>query len=62
MLSAVILNYEGLYTYISIGKVYLHWSYILTGAMLFLLGSSLTLWGSLVRVLGPMAFYERSPK
>ena len=51
MLSAVVLNHEGLYTYLTSGKVYIHWSYVLTGCMLFLLGLSLTLWGTLVRVV-----------
>lgn len=51
MLSAAVLNHEGLYTYLCSGKVYIHWSYVLTGCMLFLLGLSLLLWGSLVRVL-----------
>ncbi len=51
MIGAVVLNLEGLYTFFTIGKVYLHWSYTLTGSMLFLLGLSLTLWGSLVRVV-----------
>lgn len=53
MLSAVGLNHEGLYTYITSGKVYIHWSYVLTGSLLFLLGLSLLLWGSLVRVVTP---------
>ncbi len=51
MIAAPALNYEGLYTYFTTGKVYLHWSYTLTGSMLFLLGISLVLWGSLVRVV-----------
>ena len=51
MLSAAVLNHEGLYTYLTSGKVYTHWSYVLTGCMLFLLGLSLLLWGSLVRVV-----------
>ena len=53
MLSAAVLNHEGLYTYLTAGKVYIHWSYVLTGCMLFLLGLSLMLWGSLVRVVVP---------
>jgi glycosyltransferase involved in cell wall biosynthesis len=51
MLSAVWLNHEGLATYLSSGQVFLHWSYVVTGSLLFLLGLSLALWGSLVRVL-----------
>ncbi len=51
MISAPVLNYQGLYSYFVTGKVYLHWSYTITGSMLFLLGLSLTLWGSLVRVV-----------
>ncbi|MBW1807139.1 MAG: glycosyltransferase [Deltaproteobacteria bacterium] len=51
MFLAIGLNYEGLYTYLTSQKVFIHWSYVLTGAMLFFLGLSLVLWGSLVRVL-----------
>jgi Glycosyltransferases involved in cell wall biogenesis len=51
MLAAVVLNHEGIYTYFTQGKVFLHWSYVLTGSLLFLLGLSFTLWGSLVRVV-----------
>jgi glycosyltransferase involved in cell wall biosynthesis len=51
MLAAVILNREGIYTYFTQGKVFLHWSYVLTGSLLFLLGLSFALWGSLVRVI-----------
>jgi len=51
MLAAPVLNYRGLYTYFTEGHVYLHWSYVLTGALLFFLGLSLALWGSLVRVV-----------
>lgn len=53
MLSAPALNHQGLYTYLTSGKVYIHWSYALTGSLLFLLGLSLLLWGSLVRVVAP---------
>jgi glycosyltransferase involved in cell wall biosynthesis len=51
MLAAVLLNREGLGTYLSTGKVFVHWSYAITGSLLFLLGLSLALWGSLVRAL-----------
>jgi glycosyltransferase involved in cell wall biosynthesis len=61
MLSAAVLNHEGLYTYLFTGKVYIHWSYVLTGCMLFLLGLSLLLWGSLVRVLESSVGKVRPP-
>jgi len=51
MIGAIVLNYEGLYSYIFTGTVTLHWSYVLTGSMLFLLGLSLMLWGSLMRAV-----------
>ncbi len=51
MLFAVGLNYQGLISYLTTGKVFLHWSYILTGCMLFLLGLSFLLWGSLLRAV-----------
>jgi len=50
-LGAVALNHRGLYSYLTRGTVDLHWSYLLAGAMLFLLGLSLMLWGSLVRAV-----------
>ncbi len=51
MIAAAALNHEGLYTFLTTGEVYIHWSYTLTGSLLFLLGLSLILWGTLVRVL-----------
>ncbi|MBI5528022.1 MAG: glycosyltransferase family 2 protein [Deltaproteobacteria bacterium] len=45
------INWRGIWTYFSEGKVWLHWSYTVTGALLFLLGLSIALWGSLVRVV-----------
>jgi hypothetical protein len=51
MLSAPALNIGGLYTYVTSGKVWVHWAFPLTGSLLFLLGLSLLLWGSLVRVV-----------
>jgi glycosyltransferase involved in cell wall biosynthesis len=51
MLAAGVLNHEGIYTYFTSGKVFIHWSYVLTGSLLFLLGLSFALWGSLVRVV-----------
>jgi glycosyltransferase involved in cell wall biosynthesis len=51
MIGAIVLNYQGLYSYIFTGTVTLHWSYVLTGSMLFLLGLSLMLWGSLMRAV-----------
>jgi len=46
--AVLVLNGEGLYTYLTQGQVFIHWSYVLTGALLFFLGLSLALWGSLV--------------
>ncbi|MBN2498240.1 MAG: glycosyltransferase family 2 protein [Deltaproteobacteria bacterium] len=62
MISALVLNHEGLFSYLASGKVYAHWSYTLTGALLWLLGLSLALWGSLVRVVAPKAGPDRDPK
>ena len=61
MLSAPALNFRGLFTYFTTGKVYIHWSFTLAGSLLFLLGLSLLLWGSLVRVLEQMSHEESRP-
>jgi glycosyltransferase involved in cell wall biosynthesis len=45
------LTREGLYTYLTMGKVFIHWSYLLVGALLFELGLSMALWGSLVHAV-----------
>jgi hypothetical protein len=61
MLSAPALNWEGLVTYFTEGKVFLHWTYPFTGALLFLLGLSLSLWGSLVRVVSGIESARTGP-
>jgi glycosyltransferase involved in cell wall biosynthesis len=51
MIAGPALNWRGIWTYFVEGRVFIHWSYTLTGALLFLLGLSIALWGSLVRVV-----------
>jgi hypothetical protein len=51
MLAAVALDWRGIWSYLTTGQVFTHWSYVVTGAMLFLLGLSFALWGSLVRTV-----------
>jgi glycosyltransferase involved in cell wall biosynthesis len=58
MIFAVVLNSEGLYTFLTIGKVYIHWSYTVTGAFFFMLGLALVLWGSLVNMIEGIEKYE----
>ncbi|MBN2357820.1 MAG: glycosyltransferase family 2 protein [Deltaproteobacteria bacterium] len=51
MLAALALDWSGIYSYLTTGLVFSHWSYVVTGALLFLLGLSFALWGSLVRTV-----------
>ena len=50
MAGAFVLNSRTIYEYITIGHIYVHWVYILTGATLFLVGLQLR---SGVRLLRP---------
>lgn len=50
MISAVLLNSQAIYNYVMTLRVGVHWSYVLTGAFLFLTGAHLVMISRLVRV------------
>ena len=51
MLLAVLLNHETLRQYLLTGRIYVHWSYVLTGATLFLIGAQLVMGHFFIQVL-----------
>jgi len=51
VLAAILLNHETIRQYVLTGRIYAHWSYILTGATLFLTGSQLIMSRFLIKVL-----------
>jgi hypothetical protein len=51
-LGAVALNYRALIQYISTGTIQEHWSYVLTGGSMFLVGLQLMMSGLLLRIVG----------
>jgi len=56
---AVALNYRGLMQYLTTGTVQEHWSYVLTGGSMFLVGLQLTMSGLLLRIVGVRTGNER---
>lgn len=48
--AAVLLNYQTIFQYLSLKAIFVHWSYILTGATLFLLGAQLLMIGGLLSI------------
>jgi hypothetical protein len=56
---AVALNYRGLMQYLTTGTVQEHWSYVLTGGSMFLVGLQLTTSGLLLRIVGVRTENER---
>jgi sulfite exporter TauE/SafE len=49
--SGILLNYKTIWQYLSMGKIYVHWVYIVTGAFLFLIGLQALALGLLKRIL-----------
>lgn len=60
MLSAVIVNYKTIYEYITTGHIYVHWSYIFTGATLFLVGLQMVMGNFLIRTLDELKEREKA--
>lgn len=60
MVAAVVLNYRTIYEYVTTAKIYVHWSYILTGATLFLVGLQLAMSSVLIGILEELK--ERRPR
>jgi len=50
-LSGILLNYQTIWQYISLGEIYVHWVYIVTGAFLFMTGLQVLALGILERIL-----------
>jgi len=50
-LSGIVLNYKTIWQYFSMGKIYVHWVYIVMGAFLFLIGLQALALGVLERIL-----------
>jgi glycosyltransferase involved in cell wall biosynthesis len=50
-LSGVVLNYQTISQYVSMGVIYVHWVYIVTGAFLFITGLQILALGVLQRIL-----------
>jgi len=55
ILSSIILNYRTILQYLGTGTVDVHWSYVLTGAFLFLTGNQLMMLSSLAKALRGLA-------
>lgn len=55
ILASIVLNYQTVLQYISTGKINVHWSYVLTGAFLFLVGSQLIILSFLTKALEELA-------
>jgi glycosyltransferase involved in cell wall biosynthesis len=51
-LGAVVLNYRALIQYLTTGTIQEHWSYVLTGGSMFLVGLQLMMSGLLLRIVG----------
>ena len=51
IIGSIILNHETIYQYVTTRKIYVHWSYILTGATFFLVGVQLVMASFLIKVL-----------
>lgn len=51
MASAVVLNYRTIIEYVTTGSIYVHWVYILTGAVLFLVGVQLVMGSILIGII-----------
>jgi glycosyltransferase involved in cell wall biosynthesis len=62
MAAAILLNGQAIYNYLTTLHVGLHWSYVLTGAFLFLTGAHLLMIGRLVRIFELLRANAGSPQ
>lgn len=51
MFSALALNHQTIIQYLTTGRIYVHWSYVLTGATLFLIGLQMLMSGLLIQIV-----------
>ncbi len=54
IIASIVLNHETIYQYATTKEIYVHWSYILTGATFFLVGVQLVMASFLIKVLGEL--------
>ena len=47
----IVLNWQAVYQYLTTGKIFLHWVYILTGAFLLMIGMEIFTFGFLQKIL-----------
>jgi hypothetical protein len=59
MVLAAVLNHRTIYEYLSMGRIYVHWVYILTGATLFLVGLQMSMGSILIRILDEVKDRDR---
>jgi len=59
MILAVLLNYQTIYEYVTTGKIYVHWIYILTGATFFLVGLQICMGSILIGILEELREHQR---
>ena len=52
--AGVILNHKTIFQYLRTGKIYVHWSYVLTGAVLVLSGIQLYVFNVLIRIVNEL--------
>ena len=50
ILAAVLLNWKTIYQYVTTAHIWVHWSYILVGAFLSLIGGNMLMIGRLIRI------------
>ncbi len=60
-LGAVLLNHRALLQYVTTGTIQEHWSYVLTGGSMFLVGLQLMMSGLLLRIVGVRTEQRRRP-
>ena len=51
ILAGIILNYKTILQYVTMGGIYVHWSYVLTGAVLVLSGIQLYVFNVLIKII-----------
>ena len=51
IVAAPLLNHQAIVEYVTTGRIYVHWAYVLTGAMLFLVGLQLVMGSVLIGIL-----------
>ncbi|MFQ5902853.1 MAG: glycosyltransferase family 2 protein [Candidatus Binatia bacterium] len=59
MVFSVVLNYRTIYEYLTLGHIYVHWVYILTGATFFLVGLQISMGSILIGILEELKERQR---